>query len=408
MNWKPGLFCTAFILALTPLGGAYGAQTICSSSAATLNSDYPTGRISKCIVETEDSFIVEIHPEDAPPINQSAWYSFRISGHEVPVTVTLKYVDGRHRYWPKISYDAKNWHRLDPAAFEQVAEDEVKLTFEPTAQPTLVAAQEILTNADYEALLDEYAFIPGFEKSIIGHSVEGRPIFKLETPAANAVPNGDDKPYVFLVGRQHPPELTGAFAMLAFMEVVLGDSPLAKEFRDTFNMIIVPNLNPDGVVGGHWRHNTRGQDLNRDWGPFKHAETQAIKRELDRFSDAERETGSSMWLLLDFHSTSRNLVYTQRDEDETFMKGITYALMTNMAARLDNYEFTREPGHNAELPTSKTYAYERFGIPAMTYEVGDETNRTALADAARVFAEEVMKELLARYRSGIKAPFDRQ
>jgi hypothetical protein len=38
--------------------------------------------------------------------------------------------------------------------------------------------------------------------------------------------------------------------------------------------------------------------------------------------------------------------------------------------------------------------YSRYGIPAATYEVGDETDREATRQAAVVFAEELMSLLL--------------
>jgi len=38
--------------------------------------------------------------------------------------------------------------------------------------------------------------------------------------------------------------------------------------------------------------------------------------------------------------------------------------------------------------------YKRYGIPSMTYEVGDETSRADASAAARVFAEEFMRLLL--------------
>ena len=38
--------------------------------------------------------------------------------------------------------------------------------------------------------------------------------------------------------------------------------------------------------------------------------------------------------------------------------------------------------------------YRRYGIPSMTYEVGDETSRVDASAAARVFGEEFMRLLL--------------
>ena len=38
--------------------------------------------------------------------------------------------------------------------------------------------------------------------------------------------------------------------------------------------------------------------------------------------------------------------------------------------------------------------YKRYGIPSTTYEVGDDTNRNAIRQAATVFAEELMLLIL--------------
>ena len=49
---------------------------------------------------------------------------------------------------------------------------------------------------------------------------------------------------------------------------MLGDTELAREFRQRFRVIAIPVLNPDGITGGNWRMNLGGVDLNRDWGKF--------------------------------------------------------------------------------------------------------------------------------------------
>ena len=98
------------------------------------------------------------------------------------------------------------------------------------------------------------------ETSLVGQSVQGRPLYLAET--------ADRPEFILLIGRQHPPEVTGAIAMRSFIDTVLADSDLGRQFRARFKLAIVPLVNPDGVAGGHWRHNVNGVDVNRDWGPF--------------------------------------------------------------------------------------------------------------------------------------------
>ena len=45
---------------------------------------------------------------------------------------------------------------------------------------------------------------------------------------------------------------------------------------------------------------------------------------------------------------------------------------------------------------SKNYFHKTRGIPAITYEVGDETDRGQARAAAVVFAEEMMRLMLER------------
>ncbi len=382
--------------------GASGGDSsqVCSSTKVTLNADFPLGRMNECTVRNDTSFSITILPEDAPPINPSPWYAFRVSPHESKIEIELDYQKYKHRYWPRVSYDAQNWMALDEKYIRKISDHKVSITLPKSKTPLFVSGQEFLTNATYENFMDRHAFKPGVVKSIIGQSAEGRTIYKLETGIGDP-----PKPYVVLVGRQHPPEVTGALAMLPFIDEVLGDTEIAKEFRSKFNLLIIPVLNVDGVANGHWRHNTTGKDLNRDWGPFEHKETQLIKRELDRFSDADVKTDRDLWLLLDFHSTRRNVFYTQFDKDEKFMPGFTADWIKNSGERLENYEFKRLPRDTTDLPTSKNYINTRFGVPAITYELGDNTDREEIHKSAKVFAEEMMAELLRWEAKGVKAPY---
>src|SRR3546814_2301684 len=79
------------------------------------------------------------------------------------------------------------------------------------------------------------------------------------------------------LGRQHPRETTGTQALMGFVDELAADSPLARDFRERTLVIVLPLLNPDGVVEGNWRGNINGQDLNRDWGPFTQSETRAVR-----------------------------------------------------------------------------------------------------------------------------------
>src|SRR3546814_5185364 len=67
---------------------------------------------------------------------------------------------------------------------------------------------------------------------------------------------------------------------MGFVDELAADSPLARDFRERTLVIVLPLLNPDGVVEGNWRGNINGQDLNRDWGPFTQSRSEEHTSEL--------------------------------------------------------------------------------------------------------------------------------
>ena len=94
------------------------------------------------------------------------------------------------------------------------------------------------------------------ERSVIGHSVEGRSIVSIRLGS----PNADVK--VLVVGAVHGNEAAG---MRITSRLIALGAPKGAE------LLIVPTLNPDGVAA-HTRGNARGVDLNRnfpfDWRPL--------------------------------------------------------------------------------------------------------------------------------------------
>ena len=366
---------------------------LCANEMAELNTNYPTARVNACETVSNRKFRLTIRPENrldpvGKPINNSAWYGFRIDPKQAAnIEVTLKYENGKHRYQPKISFDGTIWTLLDASQIEKVDNDEIILSINTDTRPFYISGQEIFSKDVHDkwtAKMEKLTFVTASE---IGASRDGHPIQMLDAKVGDK-----NRPYVVLVGRQHPPEVTGALALIPFAETVLGDSKLAKEFREKYNVLVVPMMNPDGVTAGHWRFNKGGTDLNRDWGPFVQPETQAVQSAFKRFDTGEAKPA----LFLDFHSTWKNLFYTQKDEQATSPPLFAKQWLAASDARIDDdiYPFTRSATGTTDQANSKNYMFKTYGITAITYEVGDHTDRAAIEMAAKVFAEEMMKLML--------------
>lgn len=108
-------------------------------------------RISDLTVENDSSFTILIEPENTP-INSSPWYAFRIvktsSSHQ-KVSISVKYGSNyKHRYWPKISSDAKKWIHADSSRVV-IANDASNfiLTLPIQSDTIWIAAQPLETTA---------------------------------------------------------------------------------------------------------------------------------------------------------------------------------------------------------------------------------------------------------------------
>ena len=363
------------------------AQTdVCDSGAFALRADYPGARLSACEIVSAGEIEVAIHPEDSGRINPSPWYGFHVRRHpNAPagaLELRLRYGEHKHRYAPKVSADGNTWRRLPDDAVRLDGNDAV-LRLEPDARGVFVSAGENLNTAFYAAWRERIGALASAQWEEIGTSIGGRPIHALSI-------NPNAKRYVLLLGRQHPPEVSGAIALLHFVERLLETradacqeaTPRCEFFR-THGLVVAPLLNPDGVDAGHWRHNLGGTDLNRDWGRFREPETLAVYNMVERFEQDRRAPR----IVLDFHSTRRNVFYTQDAASPTRPTGFAERWLAAAKSRPDLYQFENAPRPLTENGTVKNYFHRRFGIPSITYEVADEEDRALVASTAAALAD---------------------
>jgi hypothetical protein len=364
----------------------YKAGMPCEAAAFVVVDDFVGARRGDCTIISDNHVQLSIRPEDDHVTNPSAWYAFKIVPHTATTAIiSLRYEDGYHRYIPKTSSDGLRW---TPVKEESVSKSpdgmSATLTVALNSEPLWVSAQELITPAIYSYWTRTIS-----DETDAGLGVLGRS--KMDQVIEILTVNEAAQDVLLLTGRQHPPEVSGAIAFFAFYEALLADDELAKQFRDRFQIIAVPLLNPDGVSGGNWRHNSGMTDLNRDWGPFKQSETRLISDLLDRL-DAK---GKRIRVFLDFHSTADNVFYIQDEENVTIPPGFVDTWLENARPRVpDSYPFDGLPKPTDAVGISKNYMYHRYGIPSSTYEVADEADREATRQAAVVFAEELMRLML--------------
>ena len=339
-----------------------------------LEFDFPGASPARCVIEGERQFSLVITPEHAPPINPSPWYAFRYSApSQGDVTVRLEYLGAKHRYTPKLTRGGL----VTPLPVTIAANGKSASITLPEGSGT-VSAQPLIS---YEGFTQEIARTYGGQRLTLGQSLDNRPI--------EAIRFGDPsaKKLIVILGHQHPPEVTGSYALKPFVRELARQLQNSKQYQ----LLAIPLLNPDGVARGHWRANRGGVDLNRDWGSFTQPETRAVGAWLAK--NAAKTTPIAM---LDFHSTSRNLFYVQGDEESGQNQRFLQKWLAGKETQFPGYAFTIEkPNANPGSGTAKNWFFSCYAIPSYTYEVGDNAPQAATEAAATALAADFITALSA-------------
>lgn len=109
---------------------------------------------------------------------------------------------------------------------------------------------------------------------IIGRSVLGKPIYQYQV--------GIGKIKVLLWSQMHGNESTTTKALFDFLNLLNGNSELAKTLLNEFTFCCLPMLNPDGALL-YTRENANKIDLNRDAQNLSQPESKLLRNTFDIF-----------------------------------------------------------------------------------------------------------------------------
>jgi len=206
-------------------------------------------------------------------------------------------------------------------------------------------------------------------------SVQQKQVDLLTITAPKNLKESAKRKVVFFTARVHPGETPSSFVCNGVISFLISEHPVAQVLRNDIVFMVVPMLNPDGVVLGNYRCSLMGFDLNRYWdepSPWAHPSIVATKQLLLEM-DENPLISLDFYIDLHAHSTAMN----------SFMFGNVY----EDESRFEQHSiFPRLLSANAE---DFSYSDTSFNRDALKAGTGRRTFGSCLSDQSNCYTLEV-------------------
>lgn len=219
-------------------------------------------------------------------------------------------------------------------------------------------------------------------------SLGGIPVFAITLTSPQ---NGglDKRRYVIITSRVHSSEIPGSYKIEGILNFLLSEKePMADSLLREFVFLIVPMMNPDGVVLGNNRCSLFGTDLNRCWGhpvSSKQPTVFALKKKLKSLIKSEKQ----IYVYCDLHGHSKQMntfIYACHKVSGAFCPWSKVRLLPRlMAAKCHflDYHRCRFKVEAEKLSTARVIIWEEFKVvnsftfesSMYAYTVGDQVVR---------------------------------
>lgn len=359
-----------------------------------LSNNFDGARLNGATLINDSLVSVDITPEIST-VKPHPWYGFKIwAPKKQNIKLKLIYpVNITHQSHPRLSWDGKDWNKISPELYSpttkkiiykfiKIGTDAV-LNLEIGPDTLWVAANEIITTKRVvEWIKDLSNKQPFIYHTVIGESKEGRALHAVNIVNENAEKN------IIVLSRQHASEVVGYLAMQSFIETLVEDSQIAKEFRSKYNIYLFPHINPDGAHNGHWRHNSGGVDLNKDWGNSKQPEIKSIKSYI---ANKTNISSSNLYFSIDFFSSSQDILYTLPSEFKGNVPGLTVKIAEMVRKSSNYYPVIRPRTSDSKKVSAESYLFHQFGSETLAVIIDENSDATSIKGKGKILSLTMMK-----------------
>jgi len=336
-----------------------------NQSNLSITADFDGGNILVDRMEGDEAWL-RIRNDNQSDFYQ--WFYFRVDGAKgraltlhIVNCAGSAYPEGWNNYQARYSAPAGEWRLAETVYKDGV----LTIHHTPKSDHIEFAYFAPYSSDQHTALVARTAACDGVTHSVLGHSLDGRPIDYLTL--------GTGAKQVWLYARQHPGETMAEWWMEGALEWLTDSAnAVAKDLRAKATFHIIPNMNPDGSARGHLRTNACGANLNREWAEpsaERSPEVLCVRNEMDKTGvDWAMDVHGDESIPANFIAGFEGIPNWSDAQGAAF-----YAYREALAARTADFQ-TRlgypasRPGR-ANLTMSTNQLANRFGAIAMTLEM---------------------------------------
>lgn len=312
----------------------YGMKKKASGKSICFDSTFESGNLDRVIMTGPTEYDLYIRP-DTNTSSHMHWFYFSVTGFKTLDKVKLNIVNfsrtsplfragmrpkafSQYKYSVSKQYTWENFgdnvnfgysklnKLMDPEctkvffmlSFEFVPADlSDKIWIATTIPYTYSRLWKVLKTIQND---DETYETSQIELSNLGKSLSliDIPIVTITNPMKNT--HKHKKKIIVAVGRVHPSETVGSWAIEGFLRFIASRSSDSKKLRDTFVFKIIPMCNPDGVIIGNSRTSLNGEDLNRRYTSPNEKYQPEVKL-IKEYIESLIQKGEEIFMFLDFH-----------------------------------------------------------------------------------------------------------
>lgn len=187
---------------------------------------------------------------------------------------------------------------------------------------------------------------------LIGQSAEGRDMYAMRITDPSV--SDSEKLHFVNITRQHPGEVWGAWQMKHLIDEVIDRYVNGSGFDEDFVWHFLPHANPDGLYRAHQRHDSVGNDFNREWDTAGPIEVDNMRS----YMSSAIPAGQIFWGF-DFHTSTAVSGYNAVFYETRAVNSEKLAVIQNIADA--NLSYTSSTSGSNYTDRGRSWIYDELG-----------------------------------------------